>query len=161
MNIPFIQYVGKVLYPKGAIWISTNNMNPATIWGGEWVKITNKFLYDNSSSVGTSGGEAYWKPIAHTHYFNHEHGASTESGNHRHSYPTNSASNNYPTGTNEPQIYAYNTSRTGYFNTSYNTHGHTVSYSNITDSTSNGIISQWGDNFPSYLAVNIWKRVSY
>ena len=53
INIDFI-------YPVGSIYMSTNNVNPQTLFGGTWTKIEGRFLLGSSSSysLGSTGGEA-------------------------------------------------------------------------------------------------------
>lgn len=48
------------IYPVGAIYISTNDVNPATLFTGTWEKIENRFLLASGSSytTGSTGGEA-------------------------------------------------------------------------------------------------------
>jgi hypothetical protein len=45
------------VYPIGAYYISHVNTNPATLFGGTWTQITNRFLYC-ANSAGTTGGSA-------------------------------------------------------------------------------------------------------
>jgi hypothetical protein len=50
----------KAVYPVGSIYISVNSTSPATLFGGEWEQLKDRFLlgagdiYNN----GTTGGEA-------------------------------------------------------------------------------------------------------
>ena len=48
------------LYPVGSIYISVNSTSPATIYGGTWEQLQNRFLLGAGSSytAGTTGGEA-------------------------------------------------------------------------------------------------------
>lgn len=48
------------IYPVGSIYMSTNNISPATIFGGTWVQIQDRFLLAAGSSytAGDTGGEA-------------------------------------------------------------------------------------------------------
>lgn len=50
--------VFNVVYPVGSIYMSVNNVNPATLFGGTWEKIEGKFLLGASSghSLGETGG---------------------------------------------------------------------------------------------------------
>lgn len=45
------------VYPVGALYISYSSTSPATLFGGTWSQITDRFLYCANSS-GTTGGEA-------------------------------------------------------------------------------------------------------
>ncbi len=46
----------KKVYPVGAVYISFNNTNPATLFGGSWSQIQGRFLLSSTSS-GSTGGE--------------------------------------------------------------------------------------------------------
>lgn len=46
------------MHPIGSYYISDDNKNPETIFGGTWQKITDRFLYaSGSKAVGNVGGE--------------------------------------------------------------------------------------------------------
>lgn len=49
-----------IIYPVGSIYISVNNTNPSTYYGGTWVQIKDRFLLacGNTYSNGATGGEA-------------------------------------------------------------------------------------------------------
>ena len=49
-----------IIYPVGSIYISVNNTNPSTYYGGTWVQIKDRFLLacGDSYSNGATGGEA-------------------------------------------------------------------------------------------------------
>lgn len=48
-----------VFYPVGSIYITSNaNFNPNDAWGGNWIKIEDRFLFGSGSrAVGALGGE--------------------------------------------------------------------------------------------------------
>ena len=48
------------IYPVGSIYISVNNTNPATIFGGTWEQIKDRFLLaaGDTYAAGSTGGEA-------------------------------------------------------------------------------------------------------
>ena len=52
------------MYPVGSIYLSVNNVNPSTIFGGTWEQIQDRFLLAAGSTygAGTTGGSA-----THTH----------------------------------------------------------------------------------------------
>lgn len=49
-----------IIYPVGSIYISVNNVNPSTYYGGTWEQIKDRFLLacGNTYSNGATGGEA-------------------------------------------------------------------------------------------------------
>ena len=55
---PIMNMLNKV-YPVGSIYMSVNNSNPATLFGGTWEEIQGKFLLGRSTAhaAGSTGGE--------------------------------------------------------------------------------------------------------
>ena len=49
-----------LVYPVGSIYMSINNVSPATLFGGKWVQIEGRFLLGASTTykANTTGGEA-------------------------------------------------------------------------------------------------------
>lgn len=49
-----------LIYPVGAIYISTSSTSPATLFGGTWVQLKDKFLLSagDTYTAGNTGGEA-------------------------------------------------------------------------------------------------------
>lgn len=49
-----------MVYPVGAIYMSVNSTNPASLFGGTWEQIKDKFLLSagDSYAAGSTGGEA-------------------------------------------------------------------------------------------------------
>lgn len=62
------------LYPIGSIYMSVNNVSPATFFGGEWERLENRFLVGAGSgySAGSKGGSNS-ADITHTHNMEHTH----------------------------------------------------------------------------------------
>ena len=118
-------------YPVGSIYMSTVNTSPASMFGGTWEQIKDKFLLSagDNYSAGATGGEA-----THTLTVN-------EMPRHQH--------NVYTGGTNgsgsSPSL---NTSRINVAN-----------YEWFTISEVAGG-SQAHNNMPPYLVVYCWKRIS-
>ena len=52
--------VGNELYPVGSIYMSTENTSPASMFGGTWEQIKDRFLLSagDTYSAGATGGEA-------------------------------------------------------------------------------------------------------
>ena len=52
--------VGNELYPVGSIYMSTEKTSPASMFGGTWEQIKDKFLLSagDTYSAGSTGGEA-------------------------------------------------------------------------------------------------------
>ena len=48
------------LYPVGAVYISANSTSPASLFGGTWTQLTDRFLLGagNTYGVGSVGGES-------------------------------------------------------------------------------------------------------
>lgn len=61
-----------VFYPVGALYISTKSTSPATLLGGTWTQITDRFLVAQGSTyTGTGGAASYALSVAaHKHTIN-------------------------------------------------------------------------------------------
>ncbi len=118
------------IYPVGSIYISVNNTNPGTMFGGTWERIQDRFLLASGSTygAGTTGGEA-----THTLTVNempsHQHRMTIEGGG-----SMRASGVKWVTANNMRQ-YA----------------------GDMIESTGGG---QAHNNMPPYLAVYVWKRVS-
>lgn len=122
-----------VVYPVGAVYISTNSTSPASLFGGTWEQITQRFLFaahdDGGFPSGTTGGEA-----VHTLTVN-------EIPSHAH----NLAHFASPVG--------------GTIWGGLGTSGENVYWENAQATTATGG-GQAHNNMPPYLAVYMWKRVA-
>lgn len=129
-----------LIYPVGSIYMSVNSVNPATLFGGTWEQIQDKFLLASGStySAGATGGEAV-------------HALTTsEMPSHGH---------NIGVGTSE--VAGSNTIppwhliiNDGAYNSKANSEEH---YAATTLPTGNG---NPHNNMPPYLAVYMWKRTA-
>ena len=118
------------IYPVGAIYMSTQNINPGTLFNGSWTKIEGRFLLSSSNtySAGSTGGEAN-----HTLTIN-------EIPSHNHNYKIfDSNGSNW-----QGSIWKQEAKST-------------YSTSQGTEYKGNG---QAHNNMPPYLVVHVWKRVS-
>ncbi len=118
------------IYPVGSIYMSVNNTNPTTLFGGTWERIEDRFLYGASTDypLGSTGGE---KEVTLTvaQMPSHTHGTGL-----RAQIWYSSGNNN---DWNQPPYIGHVSGET----TSGSTGG-----------------SQPHNNMPPYLAVYMWKR---
>lgn len=122
------------IYPVGSIYISTNDINPSTLFTGTWEKIENRFLLASGSSyqLGSTGGEATHK-LTINELPSHTHNASAGQ--------FISTSPNVTPGT----VMSFDS-------------GQYKRYSMNSTSSTGG--SKAHNNMPPYLVVSIYKRIS-
>jgi len=134
------------IYPVGAIYISTNEVNPGTLFVGSWEQIVGKFLLasNNTSApyaLGKTGGE-----VNHTLTI-------AEMPTHAHN-PSNYGANWVPAKNLGRGRCAYSSSGTNYV----------ISGDSFDDYVWGSTAPSGGgkahNNMPPFLSVNIWKRVS-
>jgi hypothetical protein len=137
------------IYPIGSIYMSVNNVDPSTIFGGTWQQIKDKFLLASGDTFtsGETGGE-----ISHTL-------SVSEMPAHTHTVVGNAFSiGSNRIALNDETIIV--TEGTG---------GATIGVSRITGGTTGldveGTAQSSGsgvahNNMPPYLAVNVWVRTA-
>lgn len=90
---PLMGLLGKV-YPIGSIYMSVNNTDPATLFGGTWVELTGRFLLGRSTghAAGTTGGaETHTLTTSEMPAHTHNGPSHTHTGpSHTHSGPSHS-----------------------------------------------------------------------
>ena len=71
-----------LIYPIGAIYLSVSATNPATLFGGKWEQIKDRFLLaaGDTYAIGTTGGEATHK-LTVAEMPSHKHDLRAPSGN--------------------------------------------------------------------------------
>ena len=64
--LEYAENIINLVYPVGSIYMSVNNVSPATFLGGTWTQIKDKFLLSagDSYAAGSTGGAA-----SHTHEY--------------------------------------------------------------------------------------------
>ena len=138
------------IYPIGSIYMSVNNIDPGTLFGGTWEAIENTFLVAQGTNftAGTSGGA-----LNHSHTTNI--GTSGGPSNNTSGGPSTNTSGS--TALTVAQLPSHNHgSGQGHTHT-LSSHTHTLSshtHSQVSVGTSS--IS----NLPPYLAVYMWKRTA-
>ena len=148
------QAVANAVYPIGSIYMSVNNTNPSTLFGGQWEQLKDKFFFFfcDIYANGQTGGEA-----SHTLTVNeipaHNHtGTTNTTGAHRHGY---NGWWTFAAGNTQGAVAHTRLSdgeRWDPFN-SAGDHSHTLNINNTGG-------SQAHNNMPPYLAVYMWKRIS-
>lgn len=123
-----------LIYPIGAIYLSVSATNPATLFGGKWEQIKDRFLLaaGDTYSNGSTGGEANHKLTV------------AEMPSHKHQIKTNNDDFNNSAGGGN-----YGTTHDG-ANSWYNTNWYTEN--------SGGNAAH--NNMPPYLTVYMWERVA-
>lgn len=134
------QNIFNLIYPVGSIYLSTNNANPGTFFGGSWEQIQDRFLLAAGSvySAGVTGGEA----------------------SHRHESPVTWGA---PTNLNEAYVGTCN--QFGSFDVRGQRGVYGSSVELRTENTGSftealGYYTNYSNNMPPYLVVYIWKRIS-
>lgn len=163
----FIENIGSniinLIYPVGSIYMSANNVSPATFLGGTWEQIQDRFLLCAGStySGGSTGGEATHKlSVAETPAHTHTRGTMEITGVHSTCYQHNNGNILYTTGAfTNGGSYTVDAWRG-------TTNNKIASKVNFTASRSwTGATSSVGgnaahNNMPPYLAVYVWKRTA-
>lgn len=147
-----------LVYPVGSIYMSVNNTSPATLFGGTWEQVKDRFLLSagNTYTNGATGGEATHtlttnEMPSHTHTQNpHSHKLSPEhntwtannESSTRSRFQTSSSGNKYAIAQESENgwIWAGTSQTTA---TNQNTGG-----------------GQAHNNMPPYIVVNVWKRTA-
>ena len=155
-NVDLTAKLLQMIYPVGSIYMSTNNVSPATFIGGTWTLIQGKFLLaaGDGYTAGDTGGEA-----SHTL-------TAAESGQKAVTTATDGAHKH-------PLLMKYRSSGVGGGNVAYfhgdgdksydgfstgsisqeytGAHSHSISGSNATNAH---------NNMPPYLVVYVWTRTA-
>lgn len=141
------------IYPVGSIYMSVNDINPSTLFGGAWVQLKDRFLlgsgdiYSNTNIGGESSHRLSVSEMpSHTHTQNpHNHLVGFDNGRSRIGLAS---------GTVE--------SDTSMYIGNYTFGGR--SYTMITDAATPTNTETGGNeahnNMPPYLVVNMWKRIA-
>lgn len=165
----------KNLYPVGSIYMSVNNTDPGTLFGGTWERIQDKFLlaagpsYTANSTGGASSVKLTLSNIpGHTHSIPSLRGTAASAGNHSHKsevgsmfYGTKGNSTAEIGGLAEGSAFDDSSASGGVRRAVTQTSGaHTHSVSTNASATGS---SGSGDAFsimPPYVAIYIWKRTA-
>ena len=144
-----------IFYPIGSIYMSTENTNPSTLFGGTWEQIKDTFVLaaGDTYEAGTTGGEA-----THTLTTNempsHTHTFTGTASSHSHTLLYNAISN-------KPGGSVGGLNGGTLWNNGVDLNGSTSS----TSITPRGTNSSTGkgqahNNMPPYLVAYMWKRTA-
>ena len=139
-------------YPVGSIYLSVNNTNPGTIFGGTWEQIKDRFLLacGNSYSNGSTGGSTTHRHdfrVGFEQYYGLFIGDTLENQG-AYSYSQSKYSKSYGRQSGTTRVVANN-------NISYTSTQNINDYIRYSDGD-----TQTASSLPPYLAIYVWKRVS-
>lgn len=119
-----------IIYPVGSIYMSANNVNPGTLFGGTWQAISGRFILAAGGNypLGTTGGSAT-KQLSVNEMPIHTHGAATQdAGGHVHvATNANNGAHTHTVTVNNNGAHTHATSGTA---ASAGAHTHTISVTN-------------------------------
>jgi len=149
------------IYPVGSIYMSVNSTSPATLFGGTWSQLKDRFLlgagdtYSNGATGGVATVTLTTSQIpSHTHTFTGS-SATTSSDSHTHTVPNTKGDNSGSGNKCESWASASASGRT--VTTSSDAHTHTLTAKGTNSSTGGGGSHT---NMPPYLVVYMWKRTA-
>lgn len=155
-----------LIYPVGSIYLSIGSTSPATLFGGSWEKIKDRFLLGAGDIyfLGNTGGESQ-HTLLQSELPSHTHDVSGNTlSNGAHTHQVRGGANVSSSGKAGLESYAshYSSWRTisssnsnGNPALSAGEHTHSIS---LTSSSTGGENAH--NNMPPYIAVNIWKRTA-
>lgn len=173
-SVDTTQQILNMIYPVGSIYMSVNNVSPATFIGGTWTALTDRVLIGAGSSytVNATGGATSHThtSAAHIHTTAGHTLTVNEMPSHTHSHPNNGhtfswGDRNSTLWLNSGQMTAQGATNNGLSsyqgpNNLTNYTGGSASHSHgNTGSTTPGNTGS-SSNLPPYLAVYMWKRTA-
>lgn len=147
-----------LIYPVGAIYMSVNSTNPATLFGGTWTQIKDTFLLAAGSTYaagGTGGAADTTLTVANLPAHSHT-GATNIDGAHIHDSNAYGWINDDVYATRRAELSINNNSGFGVdirIRNHHSEHQHWFT----TDTTGSGTKFT---NMPPYIAVYVWKRTA-
>ena len=94
-SVALTKQIIDIIYPVGSIYMSVNNVSPATFLGGTWTALQDRVLIGagNSYAVNSTGGSATTTLTTlnmptHTHIFTGNQVTTSSAGSHTHNWGT-------------------------------------------------------------------------
>lgn len=151
-----------LIYPVGSIYISVNSTSPATLFGGSWTQLKDRFLLGAGDTYanGSTGGSATLQ--SHTHSIPALSGTAASS---THSHIVTTRTTTYAQGSQSAwRCLSWPGTNTDYSQTVYTNNGTKDGAHTHTVSTTASSTGSTGDgnsgNMPPYLTVYMWKRIA-
>lgn len=142
------------IYPIGSIYISTNDVNPGTLFTGVWEKIEGKFLLGSSSGylLGGEGGDVSHShtSAAHSHGYGSLYAAAQFAGTNGFYYKTKTGVNF--TGNERKKDAGAGVSTSSSRQEGIQVYGSTGSTTPVNTGSASSM--------PPYVVVSIYKRIS-
>lgn len=179
-----INNIWEAIYPVGALYMSANATNPATLFGGTWEQIKEKFILSagDTHTAGSTGG-AWSKTVnsaghslttaelpSHTHPSPNISASIASSGAHTHTYAypkwygEGTGSEASENGSGWVNYYEnYQTGNPSGTAEGAHTHAVTITKDSTTGATGSGTAHNHSvtvDVTSPYLAVYVWKRTA-
>lgn len=157
------------IYPVGSIYMSANDINPSTLFGGTWERIQDRFLLAKGSTYTTlegTGGSATVSLSAsqmprHNHSTNSHYHKASESNEYYITSTANGASNKRVSVPSSGSNYAdVQSSGTFHHRTGTDSQAPSTKYSGGTDTSESASNGSAHENMPPYIVVNVWKRTA-
>lgn len=149
------------IYPVGSIYMSVNSTSPASLFGGTWEQLKDRFLLGAGNTYGNGSTGGYAATQAHTHSIPALSGSTNGVGDHSHYIPNVISPSGSGGGTYFESWPGGSNNRSHYTNGA-GAHSHTVTTDASTSgSFGTGAASDKTDgNMPPYLVVYMWKRTA-
>lgn len=148
-----VEKIVGLVYPVGSIYMSVNSVSPATLFGGTWEQLENRFLLGVGSdyTAGATGGEAT-HTLTESEIPSHTHGSKSLIGTMNPLVWSSSASESgIVSGVQQ------HTDRYGQSGSNFGDRKYTINATHEHDSVGGG---RAHNNMPPYLAVYMWKRTA-
>lgn len=151
-----------LVYPVGSIYMSVNSTSPATLFGGSWAQLKDRFLLGAGDTYtnGSTGGSAALQ--SHSHTIPALSGTAASS-THTHTVTTKTTS--YGSGSQTAwRCLSWPGTNADFTQTVYTNNGtadgsHTHSVTTVANNTGSSGTGN-GANMPPYLTVYMWKRTA-